>query len=788
MWGVTGKQGYRCSECHYPCHFDCMEKIPGNCSHNPKTQEFHANRPVEEETSQTTFLHKLFSLRANPAEGRDILSDILSFKTDVCIRKQKYLTQETTFIVLQVLMDFIKENRTQLLQQYNCIPNGITDHVFRIFIKCLGSNQAISANAMTFKSLRVLFPYFNKPIFRLPNTNCGDICYELLCLCNSKFPETRRQATAMLYIMFQSNFDEMKQISRVKLQCTTAVSRMFGHSVTAPTAQDFEHLKASLDAISAFTKKQTQSLPYAKEVSELMELIYTLIDQNIKMEQYSFDPDTKAALYYTMSEGYKASPDLRITQLDKLSALHQREKNLEAAALTKVFTAALATEYIRLLGRCPVFMPDASVYTSVFPNVDTVLTLPKAAELTSLGDEICQGKQFSLEGYLSYMNEAIELCKEAGLYETCVEIYNIMLPIYRHQRDYKKQAELYGYLKGLCESVLAEPGRIFALYYRVYFHATKIPELHKKEFIYKVNGAIRIAEFKEKLKSYFDSKFGSAAVSYLSAVGIIDESKLSDDNVYLQVIDVKPFFTKDELTAKPSQYEQNFMVSKFIYESPFTKEADGKMYNEDPSKQWKRKVILNTGSFVFPFVTCRLEVKSRSEEELSPILVGMEAIAGKMQLLKNELGFVIDKKTLAIQLHGTLLTQVNAGPIAIAQIFLNKATIKSHDPETVEKLKVLFKSFVELLAEALTRQKPLIDTNEIAIQTALEESYFKFKRDVCALIDVIPDSITESFTDPALAPSPDAQGDSLSQSESFSTPHTPHTSPLAKSSKGTARS
>lgn len=45
------------------------------------------------------------------------------------------------------------------------------------------------------------------------------------------------------------------------------------------------------------------------------------------------------------------------------------------------------------------------------------------------------------------MNEAIELCKEAGLYETCVEIYNIMLPIYRHQRDYKKQAELYGYLK-----------------------------------------------------------------------------------------------------------------------------------------------------------------------------------------------------------------------------------------------------------------------------------------------------------------------------------------------------
>lgn len=39
-------------------------------------------------------------------------------------------------------------------------------------------------------------------------------------------------------------------------------------------------------------------------------------------------------------------------------------------------------------------------------------------------------------------------------------------------------------------------------------------------------------------------------------------------------------------------------------------------------------------------------------------MVGLEAIAGKMQLLKNELGFVIDKKTLAIQLHGTLLTRM----------------------------------------------------------------------------------------------------------------------------------
>jgi hypothetical protein len=32
-------------------------------------------------------------------------------------------------------------------------------------------------------------------------------------------------------------------------------------------------------------------------------------------------------------------------------------------------------------------------------------------------------------------------------------------------------------------------------------------------------------------------------------------------------------------------------------------------------------------------------------------------ILGKIQVLKNELAYEIDKKTLAIQLHGTLLTR-----------------------------------------------------------------------------------------------------------------------------------
>jgi hypothetical protein len=43
---------------------------------------------------------------------------------------------------------------------------------------------------------------------------------------------------------------------------------------------------------------------------------------------------------------------------------------------------------------------------------------------------------------------------------------------------------------------------------------------------------------------------------------------------------------------------------------------------------------------------------------LTPFEVSLEMIVGKIQLLRNELAYEIDKKTLAIQLHGTLLTRM----------------------------------------------------------------------------------------------------------------------------------
>jgi len=58
-----------------------------------------------------------------------------------------------------------------------------------------------------------------------------------------------------------------------------------------------------------------------------------------------------------MSLDYLDSPDLRITQLDKLASLHEKNGAPEAAGVVKILAAALVAEYLRLINRAPSYLP-----------------------------------------------------------------------------------------------------------------------------------------------------------------------------------------------------------------------------------------------------------------------------------------------------------------------------------------------------------------------------------------------------------------------------------------------
>lgn len=93
----------------------------------------------------------------------------------------------------------------------------------------------------------------------------------------------------------------------------------------------------------------------------------------------------------------------------------------------------------------------------------------------------------------------------------------------------------------------------------------------------------------------------------------------------------------------------------------------------------------------FPYVKKRIEVVDRTIEERSPIEVALDEMKQKV----NELEDVVftrptDAKKLQLRLQGSICVQVNAGPLAYANAFLDRNGNSNYTDTKVEELKDMF--------------------------------------------------------------------------------------------------
>lgn len=114
--------------------------------------------------------------------------------------------------------------------------------------------------------------------------------------------------------------------------------------------------------------------------------------------------------------------------------------------------------------------------------------------------------------------------------------------------------------------------------------------------------------------------------------------------------------------------------------------------------------------------------------------------------LKNE---PTNIKTLQILLQGSVIPQVNAGPMAIAREFLTRHGIfyifltfqkifiqrtESWPQEHVDKLKSALIQFLQVNSEALRKNKQLIEPDQIEFQLQCEQGYATMKKEMELLI------------------------------------------------------
>eukprot|EP01132_Coremiostelium_polycephalum_P008049 gene8049-9900_t len=684
------------------------------------------------------------------------------------------LSYEVSMTVLNSLVVFIRENKTELLKNQQSL---YIESIFKIILTLLRQEQSHPFLKTCFHVISSMMTEFKQVLFRNNNAICAELALEILGYCNSNHAPNRQFATTLVFLMIQNNLKEMGNFSRMKLQSTIGISKI----LETQSSLDFENLMACLESITKFVKTQCNNsllksatpqaspgksylqtatphkpvTPIAQQIVELRDRLFSVINNHVKIQQHNYDPEMKAELYYQLSNSFIESPDLRITWLRSLAKFHTSNKNYEEAAQVYIIAGALVSGYLKLLHR---IQKDFVDFSDVTLNIANDLILPDPSLLEAVEGEICGELDFSEKGFIDLIVCAIGVLKN-GFFESAAQTYQLILPIYQRRRDWQKQKSTFEDLLNLCNLVIQENAikqRIFSNYYRVAFYCEKlIPELHNKEFIYKELNVTRLADLSERLQAQYGGKFGAENIKLLPNNKPVEVSELNPQFMYIQIISVEPYLLPEELKERTTPFEQNTNLNKFIFEVPFTKKSTGKAHSDSITDQWKRKVILTTQSY-FPYLKKRVQIIKKEEIELTPIEASIEIIQKKINALKAELHSATPNiKTLQIHLQGCLLLQVNAGPLAICSSFLSENEFSKHNAEHITKLSETMKDFTMTLRRSVleNREKTINDENATELHEQLNQAYKQFCAQVSQYVVLSSDiedadPLTVSMFDP----------------------------------------
>jgi hypothetical protein len=387
--------------------------------------------------------------------------------------------------------------------------------------------------------------------------------------------------------------------------------------------------------------------------------------------------------------------------------------------MCRIHISALISEYLKITKPKEAIYVERSAFIRLSPNIVEDMTIPKGV---TKSESICQGAIFSRRGLFDQLLEAVELLKKTDLFESCIDVERFMAAIYKKNRNYPKLAECYAELQKFCEKIVSSDktnARLFSNFYRVAFFGDLIPELDGKEFIYREPAMVRLGDITERLKAQYASKFPQPGKIVVLPNKPVDRANLQKGVLYLQLVSVDEYLEPDEVAQRITLFERKFNLRRFIFETPFT--LTGKAQG-DFKDQHKRKTIL-CSEFPFPYLKKRVLVTEKREILLNPIETSTEIIEGRVTALRHEVeSSNPSTKTLQIVLQGSVLLQVNAGPLEICRIFLG-APPGEYPKEAIDKLKGHTSAFVRMAHAGVCLNKKLIKVDQKELQVKLEEGY-----------------------------------------------------------------
>ncbi|XP_026329927.1 dedicator of cytokinesis protein 9 isoform X2 [Hyposmocoma kahamanoa] len=602
------------------------------------------------------------------------------------------------------------------------------------YLKLLQYPQSENLYKHLFAALRAYINQFSETLFEGGSTVCAGVVTAVVKLCEARAAWLRREAAAALYLLMRANFQHGSggNLTRVHLQVIIAVSKLLDKS----TALNCKRFQESLSVINCFATgdKAMKGTGLSSEVAELMRRVRTVVGARARLAGVGGYGGAGAGsvhlaeLQHALAASCRATPRLRHAWLATLAEHNARQGDHDEAMCCQLHIAALIAEYLKLRG-------SQSWGVDVFADIS--MNIPKDETGLKI-DEGMGDVHYSEQALLDQLLVCTEFVDKAERYELLGPLYRLIIPIYERRKDYQALLTCYQHLTKAYAKVIEVTNsgkRLLGRFYRVaFFGKAHFGEDEEgMEFIYKEPKLTSLSEISEKLQTFYEQKFGTGHVKMIMDSAPVNREELDSKLAYIQVTWVRaaPEGAVTASSANEGSFERAHNVRRFVFETPFTRDGAAR----GPVHHQRLRLTHLTAESWFPYVKRRVPVIETQVEEKSPIEVAVSEMESQVAEITEIINAKApDIKKLQLRLQGSVCVQVNAGPLAYANAFLDPALAQMYPDEMVDKLKSIFKEFLLVCHSALQLNAKLISSDQVSYHEALESNYYKLSNSLATVL------------------------------------------------------
>eukprot|EP00055_Hartaetosiga_balthica_P016741 m.107051 g.107051 ORF g.107051 m.107051 type:complete len:2103 (-) comp9168_c1_seq1:222-6530(-) len=642
--------------------------------------------------------------------SKDNVDDLVFYNGQFSV-EAFFVVLDMVELILEVFPDSIEENDG---------VNNITSDCVELLLLLLDSNPSDFVVPFIFRAMTA-FSVSYKDVFFNPQVDYSlNMCYSLLQACNSKLEVLRHYGCAFIYILLTKN------LGRVTQDVLVSISKLAG-SLEGSDGNLRRSLKRIVNVATNLESESPRG--FAEEVDDLMQRLSTVLVNTAKFKKYSNEPDVLVDLQYDVAKSYSTTPSLRLTWLESLAALHVKHNAWLESGMCVVHGAAIVVQVLGIKN------PSSPYSLRNFYPISKNVAMERLDALAAEEAKTLTSPLFTVRGLLHMLHVAITCFKKAQCFEFVSTLYNMITPRYEEQYRYHDLSSAHRDLHECYESVLSfnrNKTRHLATYFRVGFYGKLLEDLDGKEFIYKEPQVTPLATVSLILREQYTTHAGST-IEIISHSNVVNRSDLDPHKVYIQITHVEPYFEGEDV-PRQCVFEEFVGLKRFIFETPYT--VNGKARSENVAEQCKRKTILSLeNDQSFPHLRYRLEVVQPHELiDLQPIQVACDELKKKLHQLTVQIeAEQTNPIMLQIQLQGALSSQVNAGPMHYAEVFL--ANAKDYPKKDVKTLCNLFEQYLEKLQIGVDVNQQVITEQQLGLQAQLHSGLDDMNK---RLVELIP--------------------------------------------------